>query len=60
VRKRTDAIERHVDHARTPQGRAEPGVFIIPRKLDLDTWERLAVPAQELLIRNVRNDSEDQ
>jgi hypothetical protein len=55
MRKRIDAIEDHVDGAHTPQGRAEPGVFVIPRTLPLDEWERLAVPAQEVLMQHVRN-----
>ena len=55
MRKRTDAIEDHVDQARSPQGFKQPGVFIIPRKLPLDEWEALAIPAQQILMQTVRN-----
>lgn len=58
MRKRTDAIEDHVDRSKNAQGQPKGGVFVIPRKLPLDEWERLAVLAQELLMQNVRNPGE--
>ena len=65
MRKRTDAIEQHVDHARTPQGSKEQGVFVVPRgmpgmptlgpPLSIEDWEAVAIPEQERLMREVRN-----
>lgn len=55
MKKRIDAIEDHVDRSKNEHGKPKGGIYVIPRKLGLDAWERLAVPAQEILMQSVRN-----